>query len=387
MTNIRTEYTPDFLSHPGETLLETLEVKSMTQAELALRMGRPKKTINEIIKGKTSITPETALQLEMALGIPASFWNERERRYQESIAEAQQNKRLEQWVNWLEKVPYKELVQKGWITKQYNPVDILKSVLTFFGVVSPEQWEIIWSERESIAYRKSTAYSADDVSVAAWLRQAELIGISFDCPTYTEDGFRQALKEIRALTHKRPSVDLYQSIIIDLCQQVGVAVAFVPELSQSRVFGASQWLSPQKALIAMSLYYKRDDQFWFTFFHEAAHILLHSKKEVFIDVDSSESRSLEIEKEADQFARDFLIPFDELKHFIQSRTLNREGKPFFHKEDICLFAEQIGIAPSIVVGRLQHDHILDFRFRKELITWLEWSSEGNVSVRQPAEIC
>jgi len=387
MNSIRTEYTPDFLSHPGETLLETLEVKGMTQAELALRMGRPKKTINEIIKGKTSITPETALQLELALGIPSSFWNERERRYQESIAEAQQNKKLEQWITWLENVPYKELVKKGWITKKDNPVDTLKSVLAFFGVVSPEQWEVIWKERVSVDFRKSLKYSADDVAVAAWLRQAELTGISVDCSTYTEEGFRQALKEVRALTSKQPSADLYQSVVADLCQQAGVAVAFVPELPQSRVFGASQWLSPQRALIAISLYYKRDDQFWFTFFHEAAHILVHSKKEVFVDVDSNESRSLEIEKEADQFARDFLIPPDMLKHFIQSRNLTREGKPFFHKDDICLFAEQIGVAPSIVVGRLQHDHVLEFRFRKELITWLEWSSGNRISVKQSAETC
>ncbi len=387
MNNTRTEYTPDFLSHPGETLLETIEVKGMTQAELALRMGRPKKTINEIIKGKTSITPETALQLEMALGIPASFWNERERRYQESIAEAQQNKKLEQWIHWLEKVPHKELVKKGWITKQDKPIDTLKAVLTFFGVVSPEQWEVLWSERVSVAFRKSMKYSADDVAVAAWLRQAELTGIGFDCSPYNEEDFRQALYEIRDLTSKRPSTNLYQSVLTNLCQQVGVAVAFIPGLSQSRVFGASQWLSPQRALIAISLYYKRDDQFWFTFFHEAAHILLHSKKEVFVDEDSSESRSLEIEKEADQFAQDFLIPPEDLEYFIQSRNLNREGKPSFYKEDICLFAEHIGIAPSVVVGRLQHDHLLEFRFRNELITWLEWNSEGNVSIKQQAEPC
>lgn len=387
MNDLRTEYTPDFLSQPGETLLETLEVKGMTQAELAIRMGRPKKTINEIIKGKTAITPETALQLEMALGIPASFWNERERRYRESIAEAQQNKQFEQWIDWLEKIPYKELVKKGWIQKQNTPIDQLRSVLTFFGVVSPEQWEIIWSEKVSVAFRKSMTYSIDDVAVAAWLRQAELTGISIDCSTYSEDGFRQVLKEVRVLTSREPTVDLYQNKLVDLCQQVGVALAFVPELPKSRVFGASQWLSPQRALIAISLYYKKDDQFWFTFFHEAAHILLHSKKEVFVDVDNSESRVSEIEKEADQFARDFLIPPDALRYFVHSRNETGEGKPFFHEDDICSFAEQIGIAPSIVVGRLQHDRILEFNFRNELITRLEWSSEGHLSIKKIGKRC
>jgi len=387
MNNLRSEYTPDFFSHPGETLLETLEAKGMTQAELAIRMGRPKKTINEITKGKTAITPDTALQLELALGIPASFWNERERRYRESIAEAQQNKQLEQWTDWLEKIPYIELVKKGWVQKQDKPIDRLRSVLTFFGVVSPEQWEIIWSERVNVAFRKSRAYSVDDVSVAAWLRQSELTGISIDCSTYDEDGFRQVLKEVRTLTSQLPTPELYQNTLVDLCQQVGVAVALVPELPQSRVFGASQWLSPQRALVAISLYFKRDDQFWFTFFHEAAHILLHSKKAVFVDIENSEEKSTEIEDEANQFAGDFLIPPDALDYFIQTRRLTHEGTPFFDKDDICSFASEIGIAPSIVVGRLQHDHILDFKFRNELRTKLEWNSKGYISIKQPAEIC
>lgn len=387
MNNLRSEYTPDFFSPPGETLLETLEAKGMTQAELALRMGRPKKTINEIIKGKTSITPETALQLELALGIPASFWNERERRYRESIAEAQQNKQLEQWTDWLEKIPYMELIKKGWIPKFDKPVDQLRSVLTFFGVVSPEQWEIVWSERVGVAFRKSKTYSVDDVSVAAWLRQAELTGIGIDCSAYDEDGFRKVLKEVRTLTSQVPTPELYQNTLVDLCQQVGVAVALVPELSQSRVFGASQWLSPQRALIGISLYFKKDDQFWFTFFHESAHILLHSKKEVFVDIENGAATSTEIENEANQFAGDILIPPDSLEDFIRTRPLTRDGKPFFDKEEICSFAAEIGIAPSIVVGRLQHDRILDFKFRNELRTKLEWDSEGYISIKQPAEMC
>ena len=78
---IQNQYTPDYVSPPGETLQEVLEERGMSQAELAERTGRPKKTINEIINGKAAITPETALQLERVLGIPASFWNNRERRY------------------------------------------------------------------------------------------------------------------------------------------------------------------------------------------------------------------------------------------------------------------------------------------------------------------
>jgi addiction module HigA family antidote len=86
MTNtIENRYAPDFISTPGETLAEIIEEKNMSQSELAQRMGRPKKTINEIIKGKAEITIDTALQIQLVLGTPASFWIERERLYRESL--------------------------------------------------------------------------------------------------------------------------------------------------------------------------------------------------------------------------------------------------------------------------------------------------------------
>jgi HTH-type transcriptional regulator / antitoxin HigA len=78
------QYNPDYVSPPGETLEEVLEERGIPQAELAERMGIPKKKINEIIKGKAAITEDTAIKLELILGIPAHFWNNRERHYRES---------------------------------------------------------------------------------------------------------------------------------------------------------------------------------------------------------------------------------------------------------------------------------------------------------------
>lgn len=77
------QYAPDLVSPPGDTLAETLAALGMTQAELAVRSGRPYNTVSEIINGKASITPETALQLERVLGVPARFWLKREQQYQE----------------------------------------------------------------------------------------------------------------------------------------------------------------------------------------------------------------------------------------------------------------------------------------------------------------
>ena len=79
------EFVPDYAVPPGATLLELLEFLGLTQAELAARAGRPKKTINEIIKGKAAITPDTAVQLERVLGSKASFWNALEGNYRTAL--------------------------------------------------------------------------------------------------------------------------------------------------------------------------------------------------------------------------------------------------------------------------------------------------------------
>lgn len=91
---IQNQYNPDYVSPPGETLEEVLEERGMSQAELAERAGRPKETINEIINGKAAITPETALELEWVLGIPASFWNNREKHYREALARIEEQFKL-----------------------------------------------------------------------------------------------------------------------------------------------------------------------------------------------------------------------------------------------------------------------------------------------------
>ena len=93
--NNQNQFAPNYAVPPGSTLLETIESLTMSQAELVSRMGRPPKTINEIVKGKASITPETALQLEKVLGIPATYWNNAERNYREILARIENERQLE----------------------------------------------------------------------------------------------------------------------------------------------------------------------------------------------------------------------------------------------------------------------------------------------------
>jgi addiction module HigA family antidote len=360
---IQNQYTPDYVSPPGETLLEVLEEWGMTQTELAERMGRPKKTINEIINGKAAITAETALQLERVLRIPASFWNNREQQYREYLARAEEQERLQKQLTWLDHIPVKAMIKFGWIRHYQDKVEQLREVLNFFAVASPEQWEEIWCNTH-VYFRKSQAFQSDFGDVTAWLRRGEIEAAEIPCASYDANKFRETLQRIRTLTVKPPNI--FQPEVVRLCAEVGVAVVFVPQLPKTRTCGATRWLNPNKALIQLSLRYKTDDHLWFSFFHEAGHILLHGKRDVFLEGKSIQNAEEETkEQQANKFAQDILIPPAELERFIVSAQQ-------WSKASIVQFADEIGIATGIVVGRLQHDGVLPPTHCNDLKQRINW---------------
>ena len=377
MDNTNKKYIPDFPSPPGQSLNEILDAIGMSQAELSTRMGRPRKTINEIIKGKTAITPETALQLELVLSdTSASFWIRREEEYREALARLEQKEELSTWLKWLENVPYRELISLGWLTEKHNKIDQLYELLQYFGVVSPAQWDALWGDQSRVAFRQSTVHLSDRFAIAAWIRKGEKDAQEIQCSPYDEGRFLKALERIREMTSQKPQAELYTNKLVEICQGAGVAVSIVPRLKGSKIFGATQWLTPRKALIILSSYYAADDIFWFTFFHEAAHLILHSKKRVFVHSDSDE-------EEASKFAADFLIRKSDYLHFIrQESTQTKYDEPFSY-EAIEAFARGLGIAPSIVVGRLKHDEFLEWPRRNSLRAYLEWNEDGELMVNQP----
>lgn len=355
----KNEYVPDFVSPPGDTLRELLDDLRISQTELAQRTGRPKKTISEIVNGKAAITPDTALQLELVLGTPATFWNTREQHYREYLARKAQEERLCKETRWLRRFPLKKMYYYNWIEKRTDDCDQVRELLGFFSVVSPEQWASLQRKQE-VAFRRSAAFKADTFAMAAWLRQGIRQAAAIKCQTYSRDEFMNALHDVRRLTATPP--DLFQPRLIDSCARAGVAVTFVPELPKSRASGATRWLSSDRALIQLSLRYKTNDHLWFTFFHEAAHILLHSKRDVFLEGDGS---SGETEAEANRFAADFLIPPQRMVELRQRRT--------YTKAFIRAFATDLGIAPGIVVGRLQHERLLPHTHLNGLKQRFSWS--------------
>lgn len=297
--------------------------------------------------------------------MPAHFWNRREQQYREALARQEEQTDLQSFVDWMEEeIPVEDMIEYDWIPEQETKADQVREVLDFFGVKSPREWESIWLNPETkAAFRKTLAFASEPGSVAAWLRHGERAAQELDCAPYDEEAFREALHEIRALSLERP--DRFDRTMQEKCRRAGVALVFTPQVDGARISGATRWLKKDKALVQMSLRYKTDDQFWFTFFHESAHVLLHGKRDVFLE-ETEEKTEDGKEKEADTFAANFLIPEDEYEAFVREEN--------FSSAAVCSFAERQGIPPGIVVGRLEHDGHLPWETKlnklKRSLRWM-----------------
>ena len=296
-----THFNPDYVIHPGEYLEEILESRDMKKQDLANRCGISVKAVSQILNGKSLFSSDMALQFERVLGIHADLLMNLVTSFQMFETRRKDKEALEKKENWLKQFPEKELVKYKIIPESLEVHEKADNLLDFFNVSNPDTWNDYYSKKAA-SFRESPKFKFSLEATTTWLRIGEKLAESIECERYSKKRFRANIREIRSLTTKEP--ENFSQKMIELCRDSGVALVFVPELKGTHISGAAEWLSSQKALIIMSLRYKSNDHFWFTFFHEAAHILLHSKKEVYIDSEDNEFSENEIE--ANNFARNAL---------------------------------------------------------------------------------
>lgn len=332
-------YEPDLVLPPGDTLAEVLDERDMTQTDLARRTGLSIKHVNQIVNGAAPVTPETALLLERATGVAARVWSNLEVAFREHESRQEEEARLTADLGWLAELPVPELVRRGLIRRCERPIDTLREVCKFFGVANKAAWDAVW--HKPTAYRTSKAFVSDPGAVAAWLRIGEIAAADQDCQPFDRAGLTSALKDLRALTAE-PDPTTWLPALRQTCSNVGVIVVAEPEIKGARINGAARWIAPDKALVQLSLRHHWSDIFWFTLFHELGHLLIHSKKDAFINDVGKHSG---VEQEADGFAAQTLIPRKYEPQLADLHTL----------DDAQRFADSIGVGADIVVGRLQFD--------------------------------
>jgi HTH-type transcriptional regulator/antitoxin HigA len=365
-------YQPNYTVLPGQVLEEMLSVREMSQADFARRCGRSPKLVSEIISGKAPIEPETAIQFEHVLGMDASIWLNLEAAYQLFRAKQQEQQKLESEISWAQKFPIKPLVDMEIISRPINQIDATRKLLAFFGVSSSEAWNARFGEL-AIVYRHSPSFSSVRESVTAWLRVGELVAEEIECSDFNRGLFLEALGRIRRITRREPGEFIPR--IREMCAASGIAFVLFPAIPKLALSGAARWLTPRTAIIQQSLRHKTNDHFWFTFFHEAAHILLHTKKDAFVDediLDEGQLSGTDIEREANEWAANFLVPREQWIRFIRNRP--RDAKT------ITAFAKEQSIAPGIIVGMLQHAKIIPRNYLNDLKDSYSWEKREGLQI-------
>jgi HTH-type transcriptional regulator/antitoxin HigA len=359
MIDLAEPFAPDWISPPGDTILDIIEEREWTQAELAERLGYNPKHVNQLIKGKVPLTEEAAIRLERVLGSTVGFWLAREAQYRERCARLEATETYAQWTDWLDMLPVKEMMTIGCLSKRRidakSKPGLVEDCLRFFGVASPDEWQSHYGKMEA-SFRRSRAEQSDVGAISAWLRMGEQLAEKLDGPKYDKSIFESVLPVIRSLTVSPP--EEFEPHLQALFHQAGVAFVLVPAIPKAHISGVARWLNPHRPLIQLSLYGKTNDKFWFTLFHEAAHILLHSKekKSVFLDDPNKNQADNTEENEANTWAGDFLIPSEHKGELSSIRS----------KSDCFAFSERLGIHPGIVVGRLQHDGLIEPSWMNDL---------------------
>lgn len=350
---------PDIPVAPGETIREVLEERGIPQTDFAVRLGRSEKFVSQLVNGKAPLTHETAIELERVLSIEAAFWNAAEAAYRDLLARQEANAELAGHEEWAASFPLKEMEAQGLITRERSPTEQTEELLRYFGVSSIEAYRRYWGSERRLDTRMSTAYTSETPAIAVWLRAGEIAAEQIATGPFDAEQFRSALRELREVSRLKP--EEWGTRLRKLCAQAGVAVVLVPDLPKAPCYAVSWWATRARAVIQLGLRRKTDDQFWFSFYHEAGHVLLDDRRRSGITDLNGNSAA---EARVDRFAADLLIPPDDYQRLLSA------GKPT--KASVRAFADEIGIAPGIVAGRLQKDGVIPFSRFNDLKVKLEW---------------
>ncbi|MDO8769440.1 MAG: ImmA/IrrE family metallo-endopeptidase [Burkholderiaceae bacterium] len=357
------EFSPNWISSPGATLVDILNQRKLKVADFAVRINRSSSDVAQLLAGVTRLTPDWAENLVDAVGASKDFWLRREELYRFDIARLSSEAGRDAMKGWLSELPIKDLARNQWIDARGTVEEVAQNVLAFFGVPTIAVWRQVYGNTlNAAAYRTSSAYEVRPGAEATWLRQGEIQAQALDCEPWSREVLLSVLPKIRELTRQAdPQVFLPELTSILATAGVAVVVAKPPE--GCRASGATKFVTDDKALMLLSFRYLRDDEFWFTVFHEIGHLALHLHDEIFLE--GSCSQNPLAEGEANAFALEHLFinsGFDVL------RTLA------LNKFSIARFARRLGIAPGIVVGQLQDIGRIPYKHFNFLKVRYAWSN-------------
>lgn len=355
------KFVPPVEFHPGITLSEKLKEMGMSIKEFAVRTSKPEKTVFAVIGGKSSVTSDMAVAFENVTKIPAHFWLSMQRGYDEYTSRRKREEQLSSIYEWARSFPLPKMAELGWIPVVKTVEEKVNALLSFFQVSTEKAWEDYYLNRQlKVAFRISLSTTKEPHAISAWLRQGEIQVAECQVPAYSEKTLREALPEMKALCARNP-VD-FAIALQGLCAKAGVKLVYTPSLPKAPINGSTRWINDTPC-IQMTGRHRRHDIFWFTFFHELGHILLHGKKDIFLEDIEYADRQKEKEEEADAFSSKILLSQAEENEIIRNGDYSADA--------IRHYAKKFGTHPGIIVGRLQYRKVIPFAKDTDLFEKIE----------------
>lgn len=336
------EFRSDFPIRPGAFLRAELEARGMTQADLAARTGLSTKHVNHVLQGTASMSSDVAVTLERVLGTPASTWTSMDARWQEARSRRRAHEHFAEDVDWAKRFPLREMIARNILTGHEAGSTLVEALLRLFRVADPSAFEQVWRSPLEGGFRRAQQFEVDDYATATWLLLAERQTDALELAPYSVSLLRAAVPKLRVLTCLSVTEGFIEArAVLASC---GVALAFVRHIDGSRICGATWWSGPNRPMIALSERHKKEDIFWFSLFHEIAHLLLHPRRSAFVkfEIDTGDDADGR-ESEADDFAAKTLIPAEYNPAIGRSNTVQLRR-----------LAEELGVGAALVAGRRGH---------------------------------
>ncbi|KVT08105.1 hypothetical protein WT24_17250 [Burkholderia sp. MSMB1078WGS] len=360
------EFSPMWAIPPGRTISDLMKSRGVASTHLAQSVDMSEDDFDDLLEGKCALTARIAKGLEAELGASAGFWLCREEQYREQLAMLTDGVDPDnvEYQGWLKSLPLKQMQELGWVEPTRDKRERLRRCLAFFDVPNLDAWRRSYSDTKgAAAFRTSDTFEEDEVATAAWLRRGELEAEKIECKKWSPALFKAQLPKIRALTNI-PNPSEFLPKLQELCAEGGVAVVIVKAPKGCRASGATFFGGPDKAVLLLSVRYLSDDQFWFSFFHEAGHLVLHWDADLMI-LETSDGPMSPQEEEANKFATEQLIP-PHLQARLPEASKSLKG--------IMRLARDAGVSYGIVVGQMQFRGLVSQKIYNNLKNRYKWNA-------------
>lgn len=348
MNNVQ-NYKEIMAFHPGYYVEEIIETMGISQAEFAMRMGTTGKTLSQLINGQANLSNDLAQKLAIMLGTSVQYWLNLQTAYDQKVIEIRQAKELDLQVEIARQIEYSYFEKYVGLPKAKT---FAEKVLNLCGYFKVSDLRVLLQPDFLVNFRAgiSTWEEKNMINARAWLQTALNVSASIQTEPFDAEKLKKYLPEIRTMTLQDPAAFLPR--LRELFAECGVAFVLLPYLKNSGINGAVKWVNSNRVVLAMNNRRHHADTFWFSLFHEIKHVLQKKITTVFLNADEKEQEAIDnhLEREADSFAQNLLIP--------ERAYHNWQPTKYTTDEEIIDFAEKIGVHPGIVAGRLQHDGII-----------------------------